>query len=252
MIGSWLVPGRPDAGADAVLVCLPQAGAGCGQYRSWQARLGATTSVLGVQLPGREERWAESPAAQFDAVVRIVADRIAAQVPRSIGLFVYGHSFGGLLGYEVARALGRRHGRWPDALVVAACRPPAMWEGAGRGLVDDPVELDALLRARGLGPDILDEDSRAEMIELLRSDARLSLSYRFEGAAAVPCPLEAWGGTDDPTVTVSQLDHWQDYAAGAFRRRQFPGGHTFHSAQPAPVLAAVREVVSGALLPGKG
>ncbi|MBI3687537.1 MAG: thioesterase [Actinobacteria bacterium] len=241
-MGSWLVPwGVPGAGA-TVLVCLPQAGAGCRQYRGWRAHLDVG-AVIGVQLPGREERWNDPPADRFDQVVEVVVTELAAMVADDVHLVIYGHSFGGLIGYELARAWGRRRGRWPAAVVVAACRPPALWVGAGRGLVDDETELAALLGARGLDPKLLDEDSRADLIEILRLDARLSLSYRPGDGVTVPCRLEAWGGIGDETVTSGQLDGWSGYTTGPFRRRDLPGGHTFHSTSAGPALAALRDLL---------
>jgi surfactin synthase thioesterase subunit len=241
-MGTWLVAWQPPVPGVPALVCLPQAGAGCGQYRAWNGSLVPYVAVLGVQLPGREERWGDPPAGQFDDVVSEVTAELVDLLAADTEVLIYGHSFGGLLGFEIARALGHGYGRWPRALVVAACRPPGMWVGAGRGLVDDEAELASLLAARGLGPAVLDPDSRAEMIELLRQDARLSMSYETRGDLALPCHLEAWGGSGDATVTPAQLDQWRRHAGGTFRRRDFPGGHTFHTAHAGAVLTALREL----------
>jgi len=197
------------------LLCLPQAGAGAGQFRQWQQLL-PDISVVGVQLPGREERWAEPPADSVDAVVDAVAAELGGR-----RLVIFGHSFGGLLGHEIAHRLT------PAALVVAACRPPWMWVGAGHGLVADDVELHRLLEARGLDADDLDEDSREELFEVMRSDARLSLTYVLREREPLTCTVEAWGGDGDDTVSPQQLDGWAPYAGRQFVRRQFAGGHYF-------------------------
>lgn len=211
-----------------VLLCLPPAGAGCGQFRPWQDALGAAVSVIGVQLPGRETRWADPAAETVDEVVGSVVAELVELVPRQQPIVLFGHSFGGLLGYEITRRLGLEHGRWPAALVVAACRPPHWWIGAGRGLVDDELELRELLADRSLDPDELDEDSQELALEMLRQDARLSLSYIDPGRTPVACPLQAWGGEQDKTIRPEHLSDWHDYAAGDFQQRQFPGGHYFY------------------------
>jgi len=216
-----------DRGLDGpVIVCLPPAGSGCGQFRGWQERLGEQACVVGVQLPGREERWADPVPSTIDEAIAAVADEVRREVPPDRPVVVFGHSFGGLLGYEVTRRL-EGAGVPVRGLVVAACRPPHLWVGAGRGLVDDANELARLLAARGLGADELDEDSRELMLDVLRQDAQLSLSYRG-GAGELACGLEAWGGDGDPMVSPAQLDGWARYAGSTFRRRQFPGGHYFH------------------------
>jgi surfactin synthase thioesterase subunit len=245
-MGEWLVAWDSPGAHPAALVCIPQAGAGCGQYRPWRASLGPAAAVLGLQLPGREERWAEPPAGQFSEVIAGAAAELARLVPAGTAIVIYGHSFGGLIGFELCRALGTRYSRWPAALVVAACRPPACWAGAGRDLLDDDAGLLALLAARGLDPALLDEDSLAEMLEPLRHDARLSLSYQPHGDLMVPCLLEVWGGQGDEMVTPAQLGGWRRHAGGPFRRRDFPGGHAFHAAHPQQVLTALGTLVRAA------
>jgi surfactin synthase thioesterase subunit len=203
--------------------------------------LGPEFTVIGVQLPGRESRWTEPPASTVGQVVDAVIDEFIALVPAHRPLVVFGQSFGGLLGYEITRRLGDRR-RWPTALVVAACRPPHMWVGAGRGLIDDDEELTRLLDLRALAKDELDEDSRELMLEVLRQDAHLSLTYTNPMAARTHCILEAWGGQRDEVVTAGQLDGWRDYAAGDFRLRQFPGGHYFCAEHVDTIIPTLAEL----------
>jgi surfactin synthase thioesterase subunit len=245
----WLVSWRPAPYEHPVLLCLPQAGAGCGQFRPWQAHLGPDISVIGVQLPGRENRWADPPPASVGEVVTTVADELVAALPPAHPVLVFGHSFGGLLGYEITKRLGRFWNRWPNALVVAGCRPPLMWVGAGRGIVDEDTELDRLLAERQLDASDLDEDSREMVFELLRQDARLSLSYAEADHPPLRCAVEAWGGDDDETVTPEHLDGWRDYTAAEFRGRRFPGGHYFYAEQIDTILPLLRERLADRAVP---
>lgn len=243
----WLVPWHPSPRRRPTLLCLPEAGSGCGQFRAWQSRTGPEVSVVGVAPPGREARWSDPwPSTMEDAVRQITAELVELVDPDGLAaLVVFGQSFGGLLGYEVTRRLGDLYGRWPVALVIAACRPPHMWVGAARGLVDDGVEAAQLLDARGLSSDDLDEDSRQVVLEVLRNDARLSLTYVATGGAPLCCPVEAWRGQHDEIVTVEHLDGWRDYTTGGFSRRRFSGGHYFWVDQADALADALRELAVG-------
>jgi surfactin synthase thioesterase subunit len=82
----------------------------------------------------------------------------------------------------------------------------------------------------------MDVDSQKLMLDVLRQDALLSLSYVEPDRPLVGCALEAWGGRDDLTVSPQHVTGWRDYADGEFQERMFPGGHYFCLEEPSPVL----------------
>jgi surfactin synthase thioesterase subunit len=245
MAGSWLVAWHPEPQRRPVLLCLPPAGAGCGQFGSWQTALGDDISVVGVQLPGRESRWTDPPPASVGEAVSCVSAELAAFVPPDRPIVVFGHSFGALLGFEIARSLQREHRRTPRAVVVAACRPPEHFVGAGRIPTDDDAELARLLDARGLDADDLDSDTRELMLHVLRQDAVLSQTYTDTDLGPVDCPLESWGGAQDRTVLPEQVAGWRRYASEDFRTRLFPGGHYFCLQDPGPAMALLGPMTTG-------
>ncbi|HJQ03536.1 MAG TPA: thioesterase domain-containing protein [Jatrophihabitans sp.] len=220
----WLHPWHAEPDAHPVLLCIPPAGSGCGQYAGWQSLLGPSISTIGVQLPGREDRWTEPMPSTIGDAVDAVESELTRLLPPHWPALLYGHSFGGLLAYELCRRLDSV-GRRPVALVVASCRPPHAWVGAGRGLVDNESELGRLLDLRGLSEDDIDEDSRELMLHVLRQDAQLSLTYVDPHGERVGCPIHAWGGSGDEIVSSADLDGWAGYTGSGFFRRQFPGGH---------------------------
>jgi surfactin synthase thioesterase subunit len=188
----------------------------------------------------------------MDEAVAGIVTELTDLLPVRHPVVVFGHSFGALLGYLTARLLRTRWDAWPRALVVAACRPPREWVGAGRGLADDEAELTALLDARGLDPDDLDEDSRELMLEVLRRDVRLSLSFTEPDEPTVGCELQSWGGTADTTVLPEHVEGWRTYAAAGFRVRMFDGGHYANLAEPERSLALLRELACGEPADAKG
>ena len=244
--GSWLMPWHPQPNRCPVLLCLPPAGAGCAQFRSWQNGLGGRVSVVGVQLPGRENRWADPDPSSVRGVVDAVVTEVAELVPADHPVLIFGHSFGALLAYEIARSLRDQRGQRLRGVVVAACVPPGCWADAGLGLVDDAGQLARLLNARGLGVDDLDQDTREVLLDVLSRDARLSRSYAGDDLVALDCPLEAWGGEQDDIVPPAVLPGWRDYAALTFRARLFAGGHYFCLDDPAPALSLLGPMAASA------
>jgi surfactin synthase thioesterase subunit len=221
------VDGRP------LVVCVPQAGSGCGVFRAWQHELGDVATVVGVQLPGRENRFVEPPPSSFDhAVMEIVAALVELGTPTVL----FGHSLGGLFGYEVARALPAP----PSALVVAASHPPHRSGAVAGSIVFDTDEG----FAKALADKGVDEDMRELAVELLRQDAELAATYAAPAGALVPCDLHVWGGDADERVPAAALDEWQGYAGRGYERRTFAGGHDFClTPEVAPVVRSLLSAV---------
>lgn len=243
--GPWLVSWHPTPDRRPTLLCLPTAGSGCGRYRAWQGQLGDGVSVVGVQLPGRENRWQDPYPSTLSEAAEAVAAEVAELVSPETPLVVFGESLGGLLGYEVTRLLDGR-GRPPAALVVAACEPPHFWAATEHLRTGDDA-LRKLLDTGTLSDDDLDEDSLEYLLDILRHDARLASTCATPAGSRVRTAIQAWGGEADPLVTPADLDEWGTYATAEFTRKQFPGGHHFGTdlaATTLPLLAGLLGVGS--------
>lgn len=215
--GRWLVSWSGSPAGRPTLLCLPPAGSGCGRYRGWQAELGDSIAVVGVQLPGREERLAEPYPSSVDQVVSAVLREVLATIDPGQPLLVIGESMGGLIGYEVTRRLGE-HGRRPSALVLAAWAPPHLRERS-----------ETRIRAshESMGAVDMDEDSREEVVQLMHRDLALIDDYVLPADARLEIPVHVWGGDQDDIATADELDAWLPILGPDTARRQFAGGHMF-------------------------
>ncbi|MFD7714493.1 thioesterase II family protein [Streptomyces sp. NPDC059814] len=225
--------------ARPVLLCLPQAGAGALQFQNWQQRLGSRATVCAVQLPGREDRWGEPPPSDIAEVVATVVAELAGAGLLGGQLVVFGDSFGGLLAYEVARAVG------PAALVVCVCRAPVHWSRQG-GLREDEVEELASASVEGSSlPSELVAELREIAAEVLRRDAELSRTFVTPpDAEPLRCPVYAWGALSDGTVTPAQLDDWREVTTGPLHRHDFTGGHRVSRDDPLALLGRLSALLS--------
>ena len=226
--GAWLVPWSETTAGKPTLLCVPPAGSGCGRFREWQAELGDAVSVVGVQLPGRETRLGEPHPASLDEIVSAVAKEAVELADPEQPIVVFGESFGGLIGYELTRRLTDL-GRTPSAMVLAACEPPTVRT--------DPDGLVAFAR-QGLEGTELDEDTRDQVLELVRKDVTLTLDYELPADPGVDSEVHVWGGEGDDLAAPDKLDSWTRFLGREVARRQFSGGHVFamHHAREIPQL----------------
>ncbi|MGB1014193.1 MAG: thioesterase II family protein, partial [Nannocystaceae bacterium] len=125
MVGNskrWLQyfgPERPEARVN--LVGFAFAGSGASIFARWQALAPAWLRVVGVALPGRENRHQEPSVCTIADMVDPIVHALTSLDGKPFVL--YGHSLGAVLAYEVVRKLGPI-GRVPSHLFVAVRRAP--------------------------------------------------------------------------------------------------------------------------------
>ncbi|NJL82842.1 MAG: thioesterase [Chloroflexaceae bacterium] len=121
-INPWIFCARPNSQAKLRLFCFPCAGGLPGIYGPWVKQLPATVELCALQLPGRGRRTQEASITQLPELLAQLVPAIADYAPLPFAFL--GHSFGGILGFEVAHELRRQFSLSPEHLCVCACAAP--------------------------------------------------------------------------------------------------------------------------------
>jgi surfactin synthase thioesterase subunit len=211
------------------LVCLPHAGGSARGYLRWQDALGPWLEIVPLDMPGRW-RSRKRPAAST------LREAAAALLPDLKGLgryAIFGHSMGGLLGYELAR-LACAAGIGPECLVAAACRAPDdTSKTVSAGLPElsefsDDQLLDHLSALGTVPAGLRDSPMRGLFLPALRADLELVAGYvPAHDAEPLPIRVQAWYGTHDGLVPGEAAERWQRFTTGGCSVRAFPGDHFF-------------------------
>lgn len=239
MRNRWLVHyRRHDARPIPTLVCFPHAGGGPSVYSGWADQLWPRVAVSAVLLPGRETRLRERPCDTIEDIVTPLVATLVKEIPQPWLLF--GHSFGAVLAFEVARR-ATAHGRSPAILMVSGRRAPHL--GNRRPLLhplDAGAMMDALAQLDGTPQQVLrDPDVMAMFLPCLRADLRLNETYVPLAGAMLTCPIQAFMGQDDTEVNEAELLAWREVTSGPFLHQVFAGGHFYLKAQTARLLEAI-------------
>lgn len=224
--------------------CLPFAGAGATFYRGWPPAPRGAVTVVPVQLAGREERFADEPYAGIGAAVDDLAATVATGAGR--GRFaLFGHSFGAVLAFELARALCAAGGPVPVHLVVSGTADPGTPPGRrSAGLNDDDFVARVEQLAGYVHPALADPDLRDVVLPALRADVALHEAYRSTVDAPLPAPITAFRGSRDHLVTADGARRWAGWTSARFALREFDGGHMYLAENPVAVLAALEEITA--------
>lgn len=242
----------PRAEPRARLFCFPFAGGGASAYRQWAAGLPPALEVLAIQLPGRENRIREAPLTSIEAIVAAVLPELTPALDLPFAFF--GHSMGSIIATDVARVLAQQGGPLPRQLVVSA-HPSPRWQDLRpplRALPDRDLVTAIDQRYGGVPAEVAEHAELMELLlPMLRADVTALETYRPQPCPPLPCPIAAFGGSEDPEARRDQLEEWRHETTGAFRVRIFPGDHFFINPRRPEVLADLTATLAPLLAPAR-
>jgi surfactin synthase thioesterase subunit len=225
--------------------CFPYAGGSPRVFLDWQARLGEEAEILAVCRPGREHRAAE-PAPTIAELIDGAAAAIA-DLTRADGrpFFLFGHSLGALVAFEVCRRLPQ----WaaPRHFVASGCAAPSLLPSPR---VRQIATLTGQEFAEAIGffggvpaEVIADDDMRELLLPGVIADFRMAVGYRYRPGPPLAVPATLVVGRDDPHVRPEVIEPWQREFALAPDRCWVDGGHFYFEADPDMAAGLLRRLV---------
>jgi surfactin synthase thioesterase subunit len=237
----WFVTSGAAAPWSTRIFCFPHAGGSPRAFLDWQAGLGEDAEIVAVCRPGREHRVAE-PAPTITELIDGAAAAIAAVTERDgRPFYLFGHSLGALVAFEVCRRLRRLGGlAGPGHFVASGCSAPALLPSQR---VKEIAKLTGQEFAEAIGffgglpaEVIADEEVRDLLLPGLIADFRMAVGYRYQPARRLDVPATIVVGRDDPHVKTPQIDPWSDEFSQSPARHWVDGGHFYFEPEPAAVL----------------
>jgi medium-chain acyl-[acyl-carrier-protein] hydrolase len=219
-------PLQPGEGEKLTLFCLAHAGGSAMPYSRWRAFLPPSVTIAPLELPGHGTRIREPLVRRVDQLVDELVRRIRAEAAGPFALF--GHSFGSVLAYEIARRLAKQ-GPSPAALLASGRNGPA--EPLSHRPIHklpDEAFVTALGRYGGMPQALLNE---AQLLRLylpaLRADLEIVETYVRPLGPPLDIPIVAFGGRRDSLTDPAGLVAWERETTAAFELALIPGGHFF-------------------------
>ncbi|SER00737.1 thioesterase II family protein [Streptomyces radiopugnans] len=230
----------------AVVLCVPFAGAGASVFRPWVPLCQDRFELAAVQLPGREQRFAEEPyrdvAAATEGLLPEVLERVSGAGP----VVLFGHSLGAVLSYEIAHRLAATDGVDLTALVISGSPGPWTRRENGASGLDDDEFLARVKEFAGYRHDALeDPEMRELLLPTLRADVEMHESYVPRSDDPLPVPIVSVRGTTDTLVTTEQAMEWSKATSRDFRFAEVEGGHMYLVDNPEGLIRVLADVCPG-------
>lgn len=243
----WTMAFKPNPQARMRLFCVPYAGAGASAYRDWHASIRDDVEVVGVQLPGRENRFSEPHLGSIDEIVDQLIQVISNHADKPFVLF--GHSMGALVSFELTRAFQRLRGLAPRHLIVSGTRAPCCpRRDEPIHQLDDDAFLEKIKCFNGTPKSLLQDVEMMKLFTpLLRADFGVAESYRYEDRGPIWCPVTVMGGDEDEGVSLEDLRAWSTVCRSSCDQHVFSGDHFFIHKHKAAVTDLINGVFDGLL-----
>jgi acyl transferase domain-containing protein/NADPH:quinone reductase-like Zn-dependent oxidoreductase/surfactin synthase thioesterase subunit/NAD(P)-dependent dehydrogenase (short-subunit alcohol dehydrogenase family) len=243
IVNPWLVRGHGAEAAPARLICFHSMGVGASLFTRFLVNPPKDLEVLAVQLPGRENRRGEKVPARVDEIVDALLPALGPWLDKPF--VVWGHSFGGIIAWEVIRRLRALNGPQPFHVVVSGTIAPHLipiWQ-----------RRDVMVRAMNsentadylisLARYVDDPEFIKRIIGLMRADYPLLQSYRYQPDEPLSCPITAFSALQDDMVYPDETAMWRNYTTARFDFHQVDGDHWFLNRHRDRIAAELTAIV---------
>lgn len=224
------------------LLLLHHAGGASSSFAQWRTADMAGTELIAAELPGRGSRLMDAPMTDWRSAVAALDRSISGLIP--LPTVIFGHSMGGLLAFELARAADAvNRFRLAHVIVSGHAFPRRSKQRNLHELKEDAL-LRELRTLDGVAPELLNHHDLLELLmPTLRADLALVERYSYAPMPLIACPLSAWGGTGDPIASTADLWAWEAAAGCRFSVQQFPGGHFYFRNNQEAVCQALYRIL---------
>ncbi|MDJ1469706.1 SDR family NAD(P)-dependent oxidoreductase [Xanthocytophaga flava] len=211
------------------IFCIHPVGAGASMFGHFIFNPPADAEVLAFQLPGRENRLHEE---HYQDVPSLVADM--ATVMESLldkPFIVFGHSFGGMVGFELIRHLQLQFNKKPIQLFISGTIAPQLtkkWKD--RDVISETAVLtNSEERLLSLMSYIDDVEFLRKILPVMRKDMAMIMSYVYVPGEKFDFPITTFAADKDDVVYPSEVSQWKEHTNSSFTMEVLEGDHWFLS-----------------------
>ncbi len=245
LLTPWIARYRKVPHERVRLFCFPYAGGSAAFYRPWALALPDFVELCAIELPGRGRRFDEKPFTKLSELIETLVPLF--ENLQDLPFSFFGHSLGGLIAFELARALEKKSFLTPQNLLISASRAPHLHVQRIHRyhLFSDDALIEKIRQLGGTPAAVLDYPELLKLfLPTLRADLQMLETYACSDFSPVGCAIEVWGGEEDLEMTENDLKEWEKFTTKDFRVRLFSGGHFFIRTHQKKMIRLVEQMIT--------
>lgn len=211
------------------LFSFPYAGGGSAIFNKWQPHLDKRIQLQAVELSGRGRRIYDPLYDSIDEAVDDVYRMIESQLG-IIPYAIYGHSLGGIIGFELVRKIRRLGRPEPVHLFISgrgAPHIPDEDEPMFHRLTEDEFKKE-IMELGGTPREFFEHPELLEvLLPTLKNDFKIAELYqRPAEIEPLPYDISVFLGKEEE-VSARQVHGWREWSEGLCSIYYFEGEHFF-------------------------
>lgn len=226
------------------LICLPYAGAGTSIFKDW-GEYTEKLQIIPTQLPGREKRFSEKCVSKITEAIEDISSQVLPQLDDGASIALFGHSFGAILAYELAKTF--MEGYQFNVVGLFVSGSPNPWERRTRratGLSDDDFIQRVEEFAGYSHPALADRDMVEIILPALRADVEMHELYEPPNDNPLPLEITTIRGNRDLLVTAKQMQQWNKASTYKICNKELQGGHMYLTDKKGELIQLMEKILS--------
>lgn len=212
-------------------------GAGASMFAHFLYNAPEDCEIYAIQSPGRENRLQEPNHTHLTPLLEELEqafDRLMEDEKR-LGwdgeIAFYGHSYGGIVMFELYRSLRAAGKKLPVHFFSSATMAPQLtgtWKNRD-ALRETGKASNSEQKILGLLSYIDDLEFVKQIMPGMRRDMPLLMSYEYQHAEPLSCPISVFSAIEDEVTLVEEMTAWQEQTTQEFQQFLVHGDHWFVS-----------------------
>jgi medium-chain acyl-[acyl-carrier-protein] hydrolase len=243
----WITCPEERSDAKIRLFCFPFAGGGAQVFFSWAENISNEIELFLIKLPGRENRFNETP---YRRISELIYDLTPAILPLINKPFMFfGHSLGAHISFYLIRHLRASNLPCPMHMFVSGSRAPHLPEPADalRYNMDDTEFIEKLNKLGGMTDEILKNKELLDLIlPIIKADIEMLNTMKYTEEEPLKCNITSIAGNDDQRVSREDAAAWNKHTCKKFELKMIVGKHLFINTHHEQVINIINQEVINA------
>jgi surfactin synthase thioesterase subunit/aryl carrier-like protein len=250
VINNWFIHRKSDSteAKRIKLFMFHSMGASASMFGHFIYNPPANCDVYCIQLPGRENRSNEPIYTDLQPLLN---DLEQAMLPLLDGDFaIYGHSYGGIIAFEMTRRLRNKYQKEPLHFFSSATMAPQItltWKNRDV-MRESTISANSEQKLIGLMSYIDDLDFVKKILPLMRQDMPLLMGYDYQVEDKFDFPITVFSAIEDEVTLPEEMAEWKEQTNNTFRQELVHGDHWFISRNKDFIAAQITKDLESTLI----